>query len=801
MSEATYSSRLGSQGSEHKELPQSVRILVVMPTYNERENLPELFRAIRTNLPQADLLIIDDNSPDGTGEVADQLAAQYPGIYVIHRSGKLGLGTAYLLGFKNAIQNHYDLVFEMDADFSHDPTYLEEFVRTAMSSDAPGLVIGSRYVDGGATPDWSFTRKAISGWGNRFAQLILGLPIHDATSGYRCYRTAALQYLNLPAVQSQGYAFQVEMAYATWKSGFAVAEVPIVFMDRRVGQSKMSRAIFVEAFVWVLRTRLQGSQVVNTDPALSLPPLIEQSASKRSGANAKQNGLVHPPLSKNSTEDARTQPLPLQSKLSLLHMGMLIAMIAYVFWPAVTAFFLGDDFGWIGRTQDSLNTPSAWLAVFTKSNYAHTYRPLSQQVFFWAGERMFGLNPLGYHLIVFATFLGSAIALYWLIFRLTSSQWIAFGSSIIWALSTTHLDSLNWVSAFTETSTVLFLVLAMLAIVRGQAGWAALWYAGTLLCDESAIVLPALAFAYLLIVKRESVVSIVRHTASLWVVFLAYVPLRLFVLGFQASASHAVVLSSSVIKTLTLTSLYWSFGKVPSYGAIRTSSTAFWSNTVHNLLALSLALWLLLLVLMVVQALRHKWDSDGLRLAVFGAVWYPIAFLPILLFTANSFVPYNLSVPLLSLSLMCAGLAKSVKGWGISASIAFAAVYFLLNAATMYAPGGALQNDFLFLLSRAAERVYVQMEAAEQTHPGPLHITVLTDSESALFYGEWALYWSDSANLVAPGSSVCYMQTSPSTQPSPYPEYTQSSQSCPPANVEFQLDTTTWTYRVVHVAP
>jgi len=234
-----------------------MKALIVMPTYNERENITTIVEEILRYAPQVDLLIVDDNSPDGTGELADALHAQYPNISALHRAGKLGLGTAYIAGFRYALEHGYDLIFEMDADFSHDPRYLPDFLAEAERAD---LVIGSRYVHGGGTPNWSPLRRFISGGGNIFARVMLGLPIKDATAGYRCYRREVLEALDLDSIQSQGYAFQVEMAYQTLKRGFQVHETPIIFVDRRVGKSKMSRKIFVEGFVYVLHARFGRSR-------------------------------------------------------------------------------------------------------------------------------------------------------------------------------------------------------------------------------------------------------------------------------------------------------------------------------------------------------------------------------------------------------------------------------------------------------------------------------------------------------------------------------------------------------------
>ena len=229
-----------------------MKTLIIIPTYNELENLRPILEKIFSFAPETDVLIVDDNSPDGTGQLADEVAQENPHVHVLHRAGKLGLGTAYIAGFKYAIAHDYDAAFEMDADFSHDPRYLPDFLKAIEHAD---LVIGSRYVPGGDTPNWSFTRRMISGCGNVFARFMLGIPVHDCTAGYRCYRREVLESIDLDTIQSQGYAFQVELAYRVMRQGFKIVETPIIFMDRRVGKSKMSRAIVLEAFTYVLRTK------------------------------------------------------------------------------------------------------------------------------------------------------------------------------------------------------------------------------------------------------------------------------------------------------------------------------------------------------------------------------------------------------------------------------------------------------------------------------------------------------------------------------------------------------------------
>ncbi len=230
------------------------RTLIIIPTYNERDNLTSLHSQIHDALPAADILIVDDNSPDGTGQLADSLAAKYPYLQVLHRAGKLGLGTAYIAGFRQAIKNGYDYVFEMDADFSHDPCYLPSLLGAAV--EGADVVIGSRRVPGGGTENWGLGRQLISSGGSLYARTILGLPVQDLTSGFKCFRRSVLEAIDLESVRSNGYSFQIEMTYRAIRGGFRVVEVPIVFVDRRAGQSKMSRSIFLEAMGMVWRMRL-----------------------------------------------------------------------------------------------------------------------------------------------------------------------------------------------------------------------------------------------------------------------------------------------------------------------------------------------------------------------------------------------------------------------------------------------------------------------------------------------------------------------------------------------------------------
>lgn len=229
------------------------RSLIVVPTYNERDNVRDIAARFLAALPGTELLFVDDNSPDGTGALLDELAAAEGRIHVMHRAGKLGLGTAYVEGFGWGLARGYDYLFEMDADGSHDPRYLPQML--ALAEDGADVVVGSRYVPGGGTQNWGLGRKLISRGGSIYARTILGVDIRDVTAGFVCWRRAALEAIDLSTITSNGYSFQIEMKYRAVSKGLRVVETPIVFVDRRVGQSKMSRAIVAEALVkvWGLR--------------------------------------------------------------------------------------------------------------------------------------------------------------------------------------------------------------------------------------------------------------------------------------------------------------------------------------------------------------------------------------------------------------------------------------------------------------------------------------------------------------------------------------------------------------------
>ena len=232
------------------------KILVIVPTYNERDNLPALVQRVMALPIQVDLLIVDDNSPDGTGKLADELASKEPRLKVLHRQEKNGLGRAYRAGFKWALERDYEFIMEMDGDFSHNPDDIPRFIEAGRNAD---LVLGSRYRDGIRVINWPLRRLMLSMAAARYVKIITGMPITDPTGGYKCFRRKALQSINLDAVRSNGYSFQIELTHKIWRQGMRIAEVPIIFTDRFLGSSKMSSKIVREALWMVWRLWLQNN--------------------------------------------------------------------------------------------------------------------------------------------------------------------------------------------------------------------------------------------------------------------------------------------------------------------------------------------------------------------------------------------------------------------------------------------------------------------------------------------------------------------------------------------------------------
>ena len=230
-----------------------MKALVIIPTYNEKENVEPLLQRVFAEVPGIEVLIVDDNSPDGTGAIADRAAAADPRVHVMHRPGKLGLGSAYMAGFRYALERDYEAVFEMDADFSHSPESLPVFLRELEDAD---LVLGSRYLYGVTVVNWPLKRLILSYGANVYSRVITGMRVKDLTGGFKCFRRRVLEAVDWSRVRSDGYAFQIEITFKAWRKGFRIREIPIVFVDRKAGESKMSRRIVWEAAWMVWRLRL-----------------------------------------------------------------------------------------------------------------------------------------------------------------------------------------------------------------------------------------------------------------------------------------------------------------------------------------------------------------------------------------------------------------------------------------------------------------------------------------------------------------------------------------------------------------
>ena len=230
--------------------------LIIIPTYNEKENIERILRKVFALEKPFHVLIVDDGSPDGTADIVKGLQKEFQGLHIEERTGKLGLGTAYIHGFKWALERNYQFVFEMDADFSHDPNDLTRL--HAACVDVGDVAIGSRYVNGVNIVNWPMSRLLMSYFASKYVKFVTGLPIHDSTAGYKCYRREVLENINLDNIQFVGYAFQIEMKFKAWKYGFNVVEVPVIFTDRTEGESKMSSDIFFEAFIGVIQMKVRS---------------------------------------------------------------------------------------------------------------------------------------------------------------------------------------------------------------------------------------------------------------------------------------------------------------------------------------------------------------------------------------------------------------------------------------------------------------------------------------------------------------------------------------------------------------
>ena len=232
--------------------------LIIIPTYNEKENIEKIILKVFSLDVDFDILIVDDGSPDGTANIVREIQKTYPEkLHIVERTGKLGLGTAYIFGFKWALKNNYDYIFEMDADFSHDPDDLIRLYK-ACHEEKGDVAIGSRYIKGVNIVNWPMSRLLMSFFASKYVKIITGMPIHDSTAGFKCYKRSVLEKINLEKIQFVGYAFQIEMKFTAWKYGFNVVEVPVIFTDRQEGASKMSGGIFFEAFFGVMQMKIKS---------------------------------------------------------------------------------------------------------------------------------------------------------------------------------------------------------------------------------------------------------------------------------------------------------------------------------------------------------------------------------------------------------------------------------------------------------------------------------------------------------------------------------------------------------------
>ena len=232
--------------------------LIIIPTYNEKENIEKIILKVFSLDVDFDILIVDDGSPDGTANIVKEIQKTYPEkLHIVERTGKLGLGTAYIFGFKWALKNNYDYIFEMDADFSHDPDDLIRLYKTC-HEEKGDVAIGSRYIKGVNIVNWPMSRLLMSFFASKYVKIITGMPIHDSTAGFKCYKRSVLEKINLEKIQFVGYAFQIEMKFTAWKYGFNVVEVPVIFTDRQEGASKMSGGIFLEAFFGVMQMKIKS---------------------------------------------------------------------------------------------------------------------------------------------------------------------------------------------------------------------------------------------------------------------------------------------------------------------------------------------------------------------------------------------------------------------------------------------------------------------------------------------------------------------------------------------------------------
>lgn len=433
----------------------------------------------------------------------------------------------------------------------------------------------------------------------------------------------------------------------------------------------------------------------------------------------------------------------------------LIVCALLLFWSAAQVFFVGDDYAWLYAGRTEMATAQGWKFAFTHVNGSGQYRPLTQQVFFWLNWHVFGMNALGYHLLDLGAFLATAFLIYHLLTRLVPSPWIAAGGAALWAFSMTHYESLDWVSAFSETGAVFFAVLTLVAAVADRRVLMLLGYLAVLLANETAIVVPALVLTYLLVWKGASLRDAIVRTLPLWGLFVLYMIARLTFLGLSAGGPFALVLSPGVWAQLTAKSVVSILGFNPGLNNVATSS-ASWSSLV-TVVSLSLFISIAAVVgAALVQTWRAPEDTRALRLIALGVLWFLIGMAPVLPF-AHNFADYNLSMPLLGFPLILAGLALAARRYGPALAVWVGVAYLAINALGGYGSGGLSQIDGVAYYGQQSRYAYTQMVAAEQRHPGRLLVSVPSDAPVV----QWVVGNQWMADMVSHGSVVCYGTTTP----------------------------------------
>lgn len=438
---------------------------------------------------------------------------------------------------------------------------------------------------------------------------------------------------------------------------------------------------------------------------------------------------------------------------------ILVALISIgFFWPTVSTFFVGDDFYWIHSARYDFSTLPGFLHIFFHTNAMGTYRPLTENVYFWVCWTLFGSNPLGYHVVDLLVFVATAVGVYAIVLAFVRSPWIALGASSLWICSITHFEALAWAAAYAETGAVLCVVFGLLAAIRHRKLAMLLWYVTALMSNETAIVVPALVAVYYIVWERTGLVETAWRTASLWVAFLAYLVARVTFLGLHPSGPFAIILSPGTWLKLTAHSMLWMLGFTPTYLNVAEYSTSPWEQ------AAAVAKWLLLLgiavtvLVAVLRILRQRvLDTRALQLVTIGILWFVIGLSPILPI-ANDYSDYNLAISLIGFPLILAGLATATGKVGSVLALCIGVAYLFVNGLAAYGPGGAAQVDGVAVYAREAYYAYVQMTAYEQRHPGPIHVQV--NSSPAV---QWTMQTNLEAELVSVGSEACYGAACPFT--------------------------------------